>query len=1273
MLRGWVRGVVPGVVVAVAAGGVLAAPAAAEDPGLVLRSAELTVTVGADFPRVLSYRDNASGAEIGGRSAPIGVIAVDGVPRRVSLAGDPVLDGSAARYRLAFADLPGVELDASLSLVGRVTTFRIDAVRDTEADRVNTIDIPDHDLLSVSSADPGARTAFTTLDPDSTRTADRFAEVTDRTPVDPAPVGATYAFVSANGLAAGIETNATVDKPSGASADDGTRFLHQARADGDHVRVGVWSGQWTYRGDTSPYTEPLPWAKVVVTPDANGDGTVDWQDGALAFRDIMVTPKGGEKTADRVVPRIPFNFASQATHPFLRTLDDTKRIALATDNLGQLALLKGYQAEGHDSAHPDYGGNYNTRAGGRADLNTLLAEGEKWNADFGVHVNATESYGEANSFSEELVDPKARGWNWLNQSYYIKQRPDLASGNIIDRFRQLRDETHPNLEALYIDVYYSSGWLADSLSRQLAEQGWELTTEWSDRFERSSLWSHWANDVDYGGATNKGLNSQIIRFLRNDQKDVWNDHPILGKAQLVDWEGWTGETDWNEFEANIWQHNLPAKFLQQQHIVDWNTDEVVFAGGVRGSVEDGRRTVTVDGRTVLDGDRYLLPWASQGKERPDKLYHYNAAGGASAWTVPGELGKARKFTVYKLTDTGRVKVGVVQARDGRIALDAEPGQAYVLYPDRAPRQAAADWGHGTGLADPGFNAGSLKHWGPTGAVRVDELATGQHVAAFGAGPGSIAQRITGLTPGTTYSASVWLEIEPGRSRPTTLEVPGAASVTVERTSARNWVAADDKHGSYFQRVRVVFAAKRDHARLVVRVGDGDARVQVDDARVVPMSVSSVHDFEHVDQGWWPFIKGDAGGSTDPRTHIARKHAPYTQAGWNGKLVDDVLDGEWSLKAHEENRGLVYRTAPWTVELRDGHRYKVAFDYVSGRAGQYQWVHGTDRVVDGKPVPVDLSAVPIGEQRGTTRFERDIVAGCGGDNWVGLRKLTGGGDQADFVMDNFTVTDLGPADTGAVCGKLSVTGAGLTGMASGEANPVSTTFTNNGTEDATAVSLALRAPEGWTVVPRTPAEFAAVAPGATVATDWDVTPPAGLAAGPYPVTAVAAYTAGGRPVAVPEVAATATVLPPGTIPQSRMRVHEVSSAETSAENSGAAKAIDGNPSSIWHTAYSVSPIPAYPHTITLDLGAQYDVTGYGYLPRQVGTNGRIKDYRLFVSADGQTWGEPVSAGTFAAGTAETRLTFPAVTGRYVRLVGVTSYNGQPFAAAAELTVFGRKRS
>jgi YVTN family beta-propeller protein len=41
-----------------------------------------------------------------------------------------------------------------------------------------------------------------------------------------------------------------------------------------------------------------------------------------------------------------------------------------------------------------------------------------------------------------------------------------------------------------------------------------------------------------------------------------------------------------------------------------------------------------------------------------------------------------------------------------------------------------------------------------------------------------------------------------------------------------------------------------------------------------------------------------------------------------------------------------------------------------------------------------------------------------------------------------------------------------------------------------------------------------------------------------------------------------------------------------------------------------------------------VGGFRYLPRQDAADGRIKDYRFYVSADGVTWGSPVAQGVFA---------------------------------------------
>ncbi|MEV8310986.1 endo-alpha-N-acetylgalactosaminidase family protein [Streptomyces flavidovirens] len=1125
-----------------------ALPAGAESPvaapaaDLVIGSAQLSVAVAKDFPRVVSYTDRAGGARLLGSTKPVTEITLNGKAYAVEVqGGEPVVGADSAAYTLVFPALAGVEIDAKLSVAGRATTFEVTAVRDTEAFRVGTLDIPGHDLVSVGSRDGGAETAFTRLDPDSTKTADVFAEVTDGTAAEAAPVGASYAIVNTDQLAAAVESNSSYDRPSGPTNGDDARFWHQARkaADGS-VRVGVWSGQWTYRGAGAPAPASggdLPWAKVVVTPDANGDQTVDWQDGAVAFREIGVKAPGSDETPDRVITHIPFNFASQATHPFLRTLDDVKRVSLATDGLGQLALLKGYGSEGHDSAHPDYGGNYNKRAGGLADLNKLLRSGKKWGANFGVHVNQTEAYPEANAFSETLVNKNAPGWNWLNQSYYIDQRRDLNSGDMARRFQQLRDETDPNLSLLYIDVYYTHGWIADRTMAEVGAQGWNVATEWADKFERTSLWSHWANDLSYGGATNKGLNSQIIRFIRNGEKDVWNADPVLGQTALEDFEGWTGETDWTKFSANIWQKNLPAKFLQHYDIQRWDKagNTIDFSDGVRGTVENGRRTVTVGGARVLDGDRYLLPW--QGK----KLYHYNKQGGASTWELPEKYGKAEAFTVYRLTDNGRVNAGTAEVNDGKVTLDATAGQPYVLYPrGRAPEARDTAWGEGTRIKDPGFNDAGLDGWKKTGTVERDTDGQGRNSAELsGTGTASVQQRVSGLKPGTRYTASAWVEVEPGKERRTTLSAGGEERV-IERSTAREQTAANDWHGSYFQRAKVNFTAPASGAttfRVEAAQGSAEkgsaARVRIDDVRLVANAPATkpgtvvYDDFEAVDQGWGPFFKGNAGGVTDPRTHVAQKHAPYTQAGWNGKRIDDVLGGSESLKSHDENTGLVYRTGPGTVPMKDGRNYRVEFDYQSSHADAYEWVTGYDRIgADGVPASVETRRTPIGTKTTTTHLSETVTAGCG-DTWTGLRKKGGAPDGADFVLDGFTVTDLGPAPEKAACGTLSLAAAQET-LEPGRQNEVKAAFTNFEAASATGVSVSLSLPDGWRAEPAGAVEFATVAAGAKAVATWQVTPPVDAEYRAYSLRSEAAYTVGGETRKLGATASVRTLPPPPAV-------------------------------------------------------------------------------------------------------------------------------------------------
>ena len=162
---------------------------------------------------------------------------------------------------------------------------------------------------------------------------------------------------------------------------------------------------------------------VAIAGDENGDGAVNWQDGAIAYRDIMNNPYKSEEVPELVAWRIAMNFGSQAQNPFLTTLDNVKKVALNTDGLGQSVLLKGYGNEGHDSGHPDYG-DIGQRLGGADDMNTMMEEGSKYGARFGVHVNASEMYPEAKAFSEDMVRRNSAGglsygWNWLDQGVGI--------------------------------------------------------------------------------------------------------------------------------------------------------------------------------------------------------------------------------------------------------------------------------------------------------------------------------------------------------------------------------------------------------------------------------------------------------------------------------------------------------------------------------------------------------------------------------------------------------------------------------------------------------------------------------------------------------------------------------------------------------------------------------------------------------------------------------------------------------------------------------------
>ena len=115
-------------------------------------------------------------------------------------------------------------------------------------------------------------------------------------------------------------------------------------------------------------------------------------------------------------------------------------------------------------------------------------------------------------------------------------------------------------------------------------------------------------------------------------------------------------------------------------------------------------------------------------------------------------------------------------------------------------------------------------------------------------------------------------------------------------------------------------------------------------------------------------------------------------------------------------------------------------------------------------------------------------------------------------------------------------------------------------------------------------------------------------------------------------------------------------------------VDGDPSTIWHTMYSIT-LAKYPHWVDFDAGKQKVIKGFSYLARQDGSlNGCIKDYEIYVSNDNKTWGEPILKGHFekTAKLQKVMLNKP-VKARYFRLRALNEQNGQDYASGSEFTL------
>ena len=1314
-----------------------------------IASDDMTVYVGKDFPVVARYVMNSDGETFfRGNETDLNEIVINGtaiVPQVLSTE----IDGNVKTYDLRLVDADeGINLDLTVAITveGRNLTWEVTELQKADdCARIATIDIPHLNILTVDASEEDSVFAGAQMSTTTTSKADTYITF-DNGFVPSNEDGYLYAFLTNGKLSAGLDSN---------SEKEGDKRVERINgADTISLTSAVWyyeSGDVTGQASAQYYTyqvSELPCIKVAIAEgDLNEDGDIDWNDGAIAFREVMHYAQGYEVIKDTVNYRIVMNFESAASNPFLVTADNVKKVYLATDGLPQALLLKGYGNEGHDSANSEYA-DVGTRLGGIEDFQKLIEIAHDYNTEVGIHVNAQEIYPEAKSMNDAMISNangviNGNGWGWLDQSVVINKLWDLSSDARLKRFVQLYDRINEtdflsldwdegeyvkdsqgiltngdgetevsrlellqliaedaatrdnNMDFIYLDVWYQDAWETRRIAEEINSLGWRFSTEFSGEGEYDSTWQHWSTDTTYGGAGAKGLNSDIIRFLRNDQRDsqVLNwpnfggtaDNPLLGGFRLYGFEGWGGQQDFTSYIEGTFNENLPTKFLQHYEVIDWenyadgespvgNTEKQITLANDEGDVvivtrnEEQRddieieRTITLNGKVVLNTDvnesTYLLPWTDN-QDGTEKLYHWNLDGGTTTWELQDDWTTLENVVVYKLTDQGRVDEQTVAVVDGTVTLTAEASVAYVVVKGAESKDLVADFGEMDYVVDPGFNgyADGEKLDAADWSGDIDSDGVSIWVSYYGDqklllnntdADIAVSTTISGLTVGENYVAEIYIANESDAKASLTVDAGEKESTSYTYQSiVTNTISSDPEHGTNMQRMLVTFVAESETATLTLsREAATSGYTLIDDIRVVHQTLNNYQedgsfqqDFESVVQGLYPFVLTyNAGG--DSRTHLSQDNGEYTSAGWNGKAVDDVISGEWALKHHTNITGIVYQTIPQNFRFEAGKVYQVEFDYQTVSAG-YQMVVG-----DGKTYTAPTEYLPTTDNTAETKEERtghatmQVVGSGSGQTWIGLymngsqcgtNTATG---NVDFILDNLTITELKDAEVVTV----SATDLLL--------NETATIYGSNLDQITWTMSV-----EGVVEIDQANNTIKAIGAGTTVLTAT------------FESGKVVEFTFTVEDTLVEEIDRS-------EYPDISATANTDAIGYETAPNGDPNAAVDGDSTTFWHSSWSGGVSATNPAVITVDLGTDLTIGGFKFQQRPSGGNNgmvyvynyRILDAENNVLASGDNVEVPTTSRSTGSWTT-LKLSDNVEGARYIEISVVEGYN--TYAAIAEI--------
>lgn len=190
--------------------------------------------------------------------------------------------------------------------------------------------------------------------------------------------------------------------------------------------------------------------------DTDGNGTVDWLDGAKLIRKRMPpipTHYFDDKFLYLIYGRYKPDPAPRTT--FAQSEKLVHDVAMLTDNAPQVAFVSGWVYDGQDTGFPCED-KVNESMGGANGLRHLMQQGPKYNANITVNVNYDDAYRSCPSLKNDVLARRPDGeiWrsrDWAGETSYIMGLAKYMAGPGVRRVQEMI-ERYGIHDAMLIDA-----------------------------------------------------------------------------------------------------------------------------------------------------------------------------------------------------------------------------------------------------------------------------------------------------------------------------------------------------------------------------------------------------------------------------------------------------------------------------------------------------------------------------------------------------------------------------------------------------------------------------------------------------------------------------------------------------------------------------------------------------------------------------------------------------------------------------------------------------